>query len=63
MKSIKLMKPGESMSIILPSGREINVEVTADTTSIVHEDRVLFNEELDFTDNRWDITWPKLEAK
>ncbi len=48
------MLQGDSITLVLPSGKKINIEVTDDTTSIAVEGNSLFTEVLDRGDWRRD---------
>lgn len=50
---------GDYFTIILPSGNEINVEITEDTVDIVKKDRTLYCEEI--IQGSWEQTYPHPE--
>ena len=54
-----LMGKGDSYTIRLPSGREINIEITEDNTNVCYDHYCLFAEETSNVDGRWRITYPK----
>ncbi len=51
------LSPADSITLVLPSGKKINIEVTGDSTSIVVDQHSLFCEALE--KEGWVQEWPK----
>jgi hypothetical protein len=52
---------GDVVTIVLPSGKEISIEVTQDTASVTQGDFVLFDEVL--SHKTWEQTSPEALVK